>query len=65
MSSSADEKLLTTVHEASASWKAAFNYNNADGCAAQYEEDAVMIAKPFGTFKGREEIQGFWQKAYR
>ena len=27
-----------------------------------YESDAVMNAKPFGTFKGREDIAGFWCK---
>lgn len=62
MASSADEKLLATVRDASEAWKSAFNSGNAAGCAAQYEENAVMIAQPFGTFKGREEIQGFWQK---
>ena len=27
-----------------------------------YENDAVMNAKPFGVFKGRQEIEGFWCK---
>ncbi len=27
-----------------------------------YEEDAVMVAAPFGTFEGREAIQAFWQQ---
>ncbi len=35
---------------------------NAAGCASQYEPDAIMTAKPFGTFKGTEQIQAFWQK---
>ncbi|MGI9553333.1 MAG: nuclear transport factor 2 family protein, partial [Thermodesulfobacteriota bacterium] len=47
---------------ASAEWKSAFNSGNAAGCAAQYEENAVMHARPFGTFTGTAEIQGFWQK---
>ncbi|MFH0259287.1 YybH family protein [Vibrio mediterranei] len=42
-------------------WQVAFNNQDAAGCAAQYAEDAVMVAKPFGTFEGREAIQAFWQ----
>ncbi|MCV6610454.1 MAG: nuclear transport factor 2 family protein [Amphritea sp.] len=44
-----------------AAWQTAFNNQDAAGCAAQYEENAIMQAKPFGTFTGREEIQAFWQ----
>ena len=61
-SSSNEEVLLSCVQEASAKWKAAFNSGDAAGCAAQYESNAVMVAKPFGTFTGTDEIQGFWQK---
>ncbi|WP_107498571.1 nuclear transport factor 2 family protein [Thalassobius sp. I31.1] len=43
-----------------AEWKTAFNSGNGAGCAACYEEDAVMTAAPFGTFRGRAEIQAFW-----
>ncbi|MGR5147265.1 nuclear transport factor 2 family protein [Photobacterium alginatilyticum] len=42
-------------------WKKSFNQQNAAGCAAQYTADAVMHARPFGTFTGTEEIRGFWQ----
>lgn len=44
-----------------ADWQLAFNRQDAAGCAAAYLEDAVMLAKPFGEFKGREAIQAFWQ----
>ncbi len=54
--------LLAAVQEASENWKNAFNSGNAAGCAAQYEANAVMHARPFGTFTGTEEIQGFWSK---
>ena len=54
--------VLSAVQAASSIWKSSFNSGDAAGCAAQYEEDAVMHAKPFGTFSGREAIQGFWQK---
>ncbi|MGY0217165.1 YybH family protein [Endozoicomonadaceae bacterium StTr2] len=54
--------VLAAVEKASAEWKAAFNSGNAAGCAAQYEADAVMHARPFGTFTGTAEIQAFWQQ---
>ena len=56
------DSVLTAVNEASSRWKNSFNTGNAAGCAAQYEADAVMHARPFGTFTGTAEIQGFWQK---
>ncbi len=55
------ELLLAAVNQASAAWKSAFNSGNAAGCAAQYEAEAVMHARPFGTFVGTTEIQAFWQ----
>lgn len=54
--------VLEAVNRASAQWKAAFNSGDAAGCAAQYEKNAVMHARPFGTFTGTSEIQEFWQK---
>ncbi len=54
--------VLSAVDKASTQWKTAFNNGDAAGCAAQYEEKAVMNAKPFGTFTGTNEIQGFWQQ---
>lgn len=56
------ELVKNAASAASAAWKSAFNSGDAAGCAAQYEETAVMHARPFGTFTGTAEIQGFWQK---
>ncbi|MGG9998631.1 SgcJ/EcaC family oxidoreductase [Pseudovibrio ascidiaceicola] len=53
-------KLNTAVATASRAWRDAFNAGDAAGAAALYEDDAVMVVKPFGTFKGREAIEGFW-----
>ena len=53
--------VLNAVEAASARWVAAFNSGDAAGCADQYEQNAVMHARPFGMFKGTEEIQQFWQ----
>ena len=44
-----------------AAWQVAFNSQDAAGCAAQYSDDATMEARPMGTFKGRADIQAFWQ----
>ena len=55
-------KVLRVVSEGSEKWKAAFNAGDAAGCAAQYEDDAVMHARPFGTFNGTHDIKTFWQK---
>ncbi|MGV0005616.1 MAG: isochorismatase [Candidatus Porifericomitaceae bacterium WSBS_2022_MAG_OTU9] len=54
--------VLSAVDKASTQWKTAFNNGDAAGCAARYEEKAVMNAKPFGTFTGTNEIQRFWQQ---
>ena len=56
------EIVLTAVKKASTAWQTAFNTGDAAGCAAQYEKEAVMHARPFGTFTGTEAIQGFWQQ---
>jgi ketosteroid isomerase-like protein len=62
MSERQNDKLLEAVGKAQIKWINSFNTGDALGCANSYEEDATMNAKPFGTFKGREEIQGFWKK---
>ncbi|WP_028022357.1 YybH family protein [Enterovibrio calviensis] len=43
-------------------WQEAFNNQDAAGCAAQYAEGTLMVARPFGEFTGRAEIQAFWQQ---
>lgn len=53
--------VLIAVNEASDRWQSAFNLGNAADCAAQYEETAVMRAKPLGEYAGISEIQVFWQ----
>lgn len=52
--------LIEATVEASERWKSYFNAGDAAGCASMYEERAVMVAKPFGTFNGRSEIEVFW-----
>lgn len=47
--------------KASEAWIAAFNRNDANACAESYMQDAIMEAKPFGTYRGREAIRAFWR----
>lgn len=54
-------QVLEACKKGIAAWQVAFNSQDAAGCAAQYNETCVMHARPFGTFEGREAIQGFWQ----
>jgi hypothetical protein len=56
-----DNAILLACKEGISTWQKAFNSQNAAGCAGQYTADCVMDARPFGTFKGRDEIQAFWQ----
>jgi ketosteroid isomerase-like protein len=41
-------------------WVHAFNRGEVDECADTYTDDALLEAKPFGTFAGREAIRSFW-----
>ena len=54
--------VLNAVNIASEKWKFSFNSGDAAGCASQYEDSAIMNARPFGTFTGVNEIQAFWQQ---
>lgn len=53
-------ELTTAVAKASRAWRDAFNEGDAAAAAALYEEDAVMVATPLGTYEGRSEIEAFW-----
>ena len=53
--------LISGTLEASRKWQSYFNQGDAEGCASMYEDDATMVVAPFGTFRGRQEIQGFWE----
>jgi len=53
--------LRREVFTASQQWIANFNKGDVDACVAAYVPNAVMEAKPFGTFTGTQEIDAFWR----
>ncbi len=46
---------------ASQRWIANFNKGDVNACLAAYLPDAVIEAKPMGTFTGTQEIDDFWR----
>ena len=53
--------LIAKTQIASQQWQTFFNQGDAAGCASMYEKNATMAVKPFGEFKGTNEIRTFWQ----
>ena len=53
--------ILNAVNDGLRRWVSAFNAGDVEGCVALYEANAVMHAKPSGTFTGTEEIRAYWQ----
>jgi ketosteroid isomerase-like protein len=53
-------RALLSALASSQNWVDAFNRGDLSHCADTYTETAVLEAKPFGTFKGREAIRAFW-----
>lgn len=56
-----EQQVLEACKEGIATWQKAFNSQDAKGCAEQYNDNAIMQARPFGTFEGRQMIESFWQ----
>ena len=55
------DKIRKEVLESSKNWIANFNNGDARACIDAYTIDAVMYAKPFGTFRRIQEIESFWK----
>ena len=62
MLSDEQQEAVLKTKQASERWQSAFNSGDGAACAAQYEQTAIMHARPFGTFTGTTEIQSFWEK---
>ena len=55
------DKIIKEVLESSRNWVSNFNDGNARACVDAYTSDAVMYAKPFGVYRGIQEIESFWK----
>lgn len=60
-STATDNTILSACKKGILAWQTAFNNQDAKGCAAQYQENCIMTARPFGIFEGRQAIEDFWQ----
>ena len=58
---SIDNTIMEEVQQASQNWIRAFNEGNIDTCLAIYRSDAMIEARPMGTYKGGKAIQDFWR----
>ena len=56
-----DDEIKQGVLACSQKWIDSFNKGDVDSCVAGYQSDAVINAKPLGTFKGIAEIDAFWR----
>lgn len=54
------QKIEKEVLKASRKWISNFNRGNVSEIVNAYTNDAVMVAKPFGTYRGRSSINEFW-----
>lgn len=54
-------KIESEVLARSKKWVEDFNNRNIKGCVDAYTIDAVVNARPMGTFKGINQIEGFWR----
>ena len=54
--------LCNEVLECSQKWIDAFNQGNINACVTAYTSDAIMHAKPMGTFQGIVAIGNFWKE---
>ncbi len=52
--------LKKSVYRGAQHWVDCIETMDSHGCSLCYEENATMIAEPFGTFRGREAIKEFW-----
>ncbi|WP_396271280.1 nuclear transport factor 2 family protein [Ideonella sp.] len=60
MPATTHSRALLSALTSSQIWVDAFNRGDLAHCADTYTETALLEAKPFGTFNGREAIRAFW-----
>ncbi len=58
---SIDTTLRNEVLAASQQWITGFNNGDVNACVAAYLPNAIIEAKPMGTFTGTQQIDEFWR----
>ena len=61
MNNELQDAIRKEVRICSQNWIESFNRGDVDACVAAYKPDAIMHAKPMGTFTGQNAIDGFWR----
>ena len=56
-----EEKIRNQIKQASKLWRGGFNRKDVEYCSYMYTNDAVMHARPFGSYIGRDQIYEFWR----
>lgn len=57
-----EEIIIKEFKKYSNAWIENFNKGNIDYCINSYDNDAVMIVKNIGEFRGKDAISGFWNE---
>jgi len=57
-----NEVIINDFKKSSLQWIENFNKGDIQGCIDAYVDDAIMIVKNMGEFKGKTAIGGFWNQ---
>ena len=57
-----NETIINEAKRYSLNWIENFNKGNVQNCIDAYVDDAIMVVKGMGVYKGKEDIAGFWNE---
>lgn len=57
-----NEAVINDFKQYTLKWVESFNKGDVASCIDAYVDDAVMIVKNIGEFKGKDAIAGFWNE---
>lgn len=57
-----NELIIEDFKKYTLGWIESFNKGDVEACINAYVDDAVMVVKNIGEFKGKEAIAGFWNE---
>lgn len=57
-----NEAIINDFKKYTLAWIENFNKGNVEACINAYTDEANMIVKNIGVFKGKEAIAGFWKE---